>query len=145
MLPLPRPLSSFQQKSWLCWEPWGWEASEDLAGRMSAVLREENWLVLLSAPAQAPLLFPFLITFHLSPVPIPAFKGRGLQLGVHQSLPCNTCLVCLPTVAEGACAVPAPQSALDSHSRMKQHSQGEQPCCSHWREAIFVLPFAERW
>lgn len=47
----------------------------------------------LSAPAQAPLPFPFLITFHLSPVP--GLKGRGLQLWLHQSLPCNTYIVWL--------------------------------------------------
>lgn len=51
--------------------------------------------MLLSAPAQASLPFPFLITFHLSPVPVTALKGRGLRLWVHQSLPHNTCLVWL--------------------------------------------------
>lgn len=51
--------------------------------------------MLLGAPAQASLPFPFLVTFHLSPVPVPALSCRGLQLWVHHGFLCNTCLVWL--------------------------------------------------
>lgn len=40
--------------------------------------------------------------------------------------------------------VPVPRPALGSCSRGEQ-SHVEQPCCSPWRKAIFVLSFAEWW
>lgn len=51
--------------------------------------------MLLSAPGQASLPFPFLIICHLSPVPVTALRVRGLHLWVQRSLPCNTHLVWL--------------------------------------------------
>lgn len=81
--PPPKPVQqadNLRQSSCLSWEPWGWEAPEDLAGRLSAAAREEKPAVLLSAPAQA------LSLLHPGPLPsfpFPVLKGEGLQLWLH--------------------------------------------------------------
>lgn len=99
--------------------------------------------MLLRTPAQAPLPFPFLITSHVSPVP----QGQGAAAVGPPKLTVQYLL----SVAQGGeqwrslcspCCTAGPGFTQQSEA---EHSQVEQPCCSPWRGAIFVLPFAERW
>lgn len=68
------------QSSCLSWEPW--EASEDPAGRLSAVPREEKPACASECPN--PGTSPFSIPGPPLTLSFPVLKGEGLQLWLHR-------------------------------------------------------------